>query len=171
MDAIGPSRFLRAAAALLAVSAVFLSLAAAACGDDGGAKTPTAAPSPTLNPAAAFRATAKAAGEALGKQAGQLLQDMQAANETQSDPKWPGVLTSDADLVTSAAATVKALAPPAGFPAAPVTALQAAASRLAEGAGLLKQSVQRADSALGAQAFAALSEGQGLLEPALAGLQ
>ena len=43
--------------------------------------------------------------------------------------------------------------------------------RLAQGAQFLKQSVQAADPAAGAQAFGALTEGRGMLTATMAGLK
>jgi len=145
-------------------------LAAAACGG-GGTTTPTPAPTATPDPAAAYKASATNLATTLGTQADTALKDMQSAQLTQTDPKWATVLTTDADLVTASAAQLKALNSPGGALAATAASLSAAADRLAQGAQFLKQSVQAADPVAGAQAFAALTEGRGMLSAAAAGLK
>lgn len=156
--------------AVFAIGAIVL-MAAAACGG-GGTKTPTAAP-PTATPdaASAYKAQATGLVTTLGKQADTALQDMQSAQTSQTDPKWGTVLPADADLITATAAQLKALPSPGGTLAPVATALSAAADQLSQGAQFLKQSVQKADPAAGAQAFAALTQGRAMLTAAAAGLQ
>lgn len=156
--------------AIFAIGAIVL-MAAAACGG-GGTKTPTAAP-PTATPdaASAYKAQANGLVTTLGKQADTALQDMQSAQTSQTDPKWATVLTADADLITATAAQLKALSAPAGPLTAIAAGLAAAADQLSQGAKFLKQSVQAADPVAGAQAFAALTLGRGLLTSAATGLQ
>ncbi len=154
--------------ALVRLSAVILLLALlAACGDsDEPAPAATATPPATQDPASGYIADARAAAARLGAETDTLLKDMVAAQTSQADPKWPGVLNADADLVASAAAALKGLtAPPES--AAAAAALAAAATRLEEGARLLKASVQTASRDSGLQAFTALTEGKGLLTNAI----
>ena len=160
----------RFAGAIFIISTVAV-LAAAACGGGDGTKTPTVAPTATPDAVAAYKANANSLVTTLGKQTDTALQDMQTAQTSQTDPKWGTVLPADADLITASAAQLKALTSPGGSLAPVAAALSAAADRLAQGAQFLKQSVQAADPAAGAQAFAALSEGRGMLTAAAAGLQ
>jgi hypothetical protein len=157
----------------LAAAITLVSLSLAACGGDDS-KPGTAVPSATTvsnDASAQYRTKAAAAVTNLGKQAETALKDMQSAQFSQSDPKWPGVLTSDADLVLAAAVQLKAVVPPAGPMEDVARRLNEAADKLSEGARSLKQSVQSADQAAGALAFANLTAGRGMLTDAAASLK
>ena len=150
---------------------VIVGLTAVACGG-GGTKTPTAAaPTATQDPAAGYKKSASDLATTLAKQTDTALQDMQSAQLTQTDPKWATVLTADAALITATAAQLKALTAPGGALATVSAGLSAAADQLSQGAQFLKQSVQAGDPVAGAQAFAALTVGRGLLTAAAAALQ
>jgi hypothetical protein len=159
---VGPLR----AFVLCALLSLGLTVLAVGCGDDDddGKKTPTTRATATADAATDFKIRAKAAAAKAEKETETLLADMQAAQLSQADPKWPGVLTTDADLVIAAANALKALTPAATTPPALSAGLQSAATRLAEGADILKRSITSADQTLGLQAFAALSEGLGTLK-------
>jgi hypothetical protein len=151
----------------LVAGLALMALLVSACGDDDS--TATATPSPavtTADPGAVYRGKAQAAAAKLATQAETALQDMQAAQLSQADPKWPATLTADADLITAAATELKGLKPPAGPLEDVARRLAEAADRLTEGAKFLKQSVQNADPVAGGQAFDALSDGQGKLAAA-----
>lgn len=157
-------------------------LAAAACGgsEEDDIKniqaTATAAardrPSATatLDPVAAYRQKVTAAGKRLSEATDQLHKDMLAASESQADPKWPTILTTDADAVIAAVAAVKALTPPDDRFSAFAAGLNEIAAKLESGAKLLKQAIPTADQAIGAQAFFAVDEGKAKLPDALAAL-
>jgi hypothetical protein len=161
----------------------FLVLAtlAAACGgggDDVGdiVKTATAvaktkpSPTPTPDAVATYRAKVAEVTAKLRERAASLTTDMLAAAETQGDPKWPAVLTGDADLVVAAATEAQALTPPADAYRAFAAKLNAAAATLGQGAATMKQAVQRADATLGGQAFELLTNGTTQLQEAMAAL-
>ena len=141
------------------------------CGGDGSG-TPTPAATATRQDATTeYRTQARDAAAKLGEQAEILVKDMQAAELSQADPKWPAVLTADADLVLAAATALKALTPPPGTPAELPAQLAAAADRLSEGADLQQQAVQTGDRNIGQQAFVTLAEGRTMLNAAAASLQ
>ncbi len=165
----------------LALVAV-LSLAAVACGgsEEDDIKniqaTATAAaknrPSPTAtpDPVAAYRLKVTAAGKQLSEATDQLHKDMLAASESQADPKWPALLTADADALIAAAAAAQALTPPEEKYKAFATGLNEVAATLDKGAKLLKQAIPTGDQEIGAQAFFAIDEGKTKLPGALAAL-
>jgi len=147
-------------------------------GDDVGdiVKTATAVattrPSPTATPdaVAAYRARVTEVTGRLRDRTATLTADMLAAAETQGDPKWPGVLTGDADLLAAAAADAQALAPPSDAYRAFATKLNTAATTLGQGAATMKEAVQKADATLGGQAFELLTNGTAQLQDAMAAL-
>lgn len=158
---------------------------AAACGDDDDVsdiqETATAAaraatataqvitPAPTDDPATVYREEVRTLGEALAKAAGTLQADMIAAGESQADPKWPQVLGADVAAVLSAAQELTDLDPPAGQETLDGQ-VEAAAQKFFDGANLMRTAVERQDPQAGAQAAAALGEGQAMLEAVLSGL-
>ena len=115
-----------------------------------------------------YKAGARAAAAKLGKQTDALIKDMQAAQTSQSDPKWAGILNGDSDLVTSAATELKALTPPAGAMTTAQSRLARAADQLISAAALMKQTVETGDAATGAQAYLGLTQGRGSLTDASA---
>lgn len=163
-------------AALLAVL-----VAATGCGGGGDdikdiQATATAAaktrPSPTAtpDPVAAYRAKVTTGTQKLGDAADTLIKDMLAAAETQADPKWPTVLQADADAITLAATALKGLVPPGDAYKSFAAQLETAVDSLSQAAVLLKQTVQSADPALGAQTFELLGKGKEQLTAAMAAL-
>jgi hypothetical protein len=158
-----------------------LGLFGSACGGGGEnlsdiVKTATAAatmrpsPTPTPDAVATYRLAATEGAQKLNDLAGTLTKDMLAAAESQGDPKWPGVLTGDADLLAAAATAVQALVPPSDAYRPFSTKLSAAAATLGKGASTMKQAVERADATLGAQAFELLTTGTTQLQEAMAAL-
>ena len=146
---------------------LLVSVLAGACGGgDSSSKT-----TPTTAGGGDYKTKAQNAATKLGKQADALAKDMQTAQATQSDPKWAGILNSDADLIVAAANDLKALTPPAGSLAAVHAQFVKAADRLIEAAGFMKKSVETGDVASGTQAYFALTDGKGTLNEALAALK
>lgn len=165
----------------LGLAALLVAAGAAACGGGGDdiadiQATATAAaknrPSPTAtpDPVTAYRQKVTAAGKRLSDATDQLHKDMLGAAESQADPKWPAMLTADADAVIAAAAAVTGLAAPDDRHREFQTNLAAVAATLDRGAKLLKQAIPTADQEVGAQAFFAVDEGKTKLAPALAAL-
>lgn len=175
------------AAELLAIAALAAAViaSAAACGGDDDISdiqatataaaqnaTATAAvstPTPTADATTEYFGNVKSLGQALTEDAGTLMSDMLAASESQADPKWPGVLTADAESVVSAAQRLIDLQPPPGQETLDAQ-VEAAAQKLIEGANLMKTAVEDQSPESGAQAAAALGEGQGMLQAVLSGL-
>lgn len=158
-----------------------LAVLAAACGGGGDdvadiVKTATAvattkpSPTPTPDAVAAYRTRVVEVSDRLRDRTTTLTTDMLAAAETQGDPKWPGVLTGDADLLAAAAAEAQALAPPTEAYRAFASKLNTAAATLGQGAATMKQAVQRADATLGGQAFELLANGTTQLQEAMSAL-
>jgi hypothetical protein len=163
----------RRVASLLSLFLVVLlvpALAVACGGDDSSSKaTPTRAPATAGG--GDYKTKAQNAATKLGKQADALVKDMQTAQMSQSDPKWNGILTSDADLIVTAANELKALTPPAGSLADVHAQFVKAADRLIEAAGFMKKSVDTGDVAAGTQAYLGLTQGNSMLTDALAALK
>lgn len=171
--------------------AAFLSSIAAACGDDddGGGdfadiqgtataaaqQTATAAaqisPTATPDPAIAFYASATTLAAELGDLVNTLNDDMLRAAANQADPKWPQVLTTDADLVIAKAGELTRLARPTGVPADLTAKLDEATAGLTKGAGLLKDAITNASADLGLQSAQTLDAGEIALDEARALLE
>lgn len=121
--------------------------------------------------AAGYKTKAQADVAKLTKQTDALLQDMQTAQLSQSDPKWPGIFNGDADAIVTTANDLKSLNPPAGPYTNTQAQLSKAADKLIEGAGYMKKSVETGDNSTGAQAFFALTQGKGMLTDASSALK
>ena len=145
-------------------------------GDDGGddfadiKATATAAaqrsPSPeaTVDLVKAYYVQASALAKELADLTNTLDADMLGAQASQGDPKWPPVLTADADLVIAKANALNTLAVPAGVPPTLAGRVGGAAQGLAAGANLLKQAILKLDPAIGAEAAATLDNAENLLD-------
>lgn len=157
---------------LLLFVPLVVALAAACGGGDSSSKTtPTRAPATSPAGGGDYKTKAQNAAVKLGKQADALIKDMQTAQTSQSDPKWPGTFTSDADLIIAAANELKSLTPPAGALTGVHAQFVKAADTLIQAAELMKKTVQTADQTTGTQAYFGLTQGKGLLNDALAALK
>ncbi len=85
-----------------------------------------------------------------------LTADLLAAQASQSDPKWPGVLTADLDLVSAKAAAITAVPAPTGLPSGLADRLAAVAASASSGAAQRKTAVQNADAVTAAKAVQTL---------------
>jgi hypothetical protein len=100
----------------------------------------------------------------------QLNQDLVAASANQADPKWPGVLSTDLQLVANTANGLSGLEPPGDAYRAFGSSLDAAVAKIVDGTQLLSKSITERDENAGAQAFLALTQGRAMLDAALASL-
>lgn len=142
---------------------------ATAAAQNATATAAVTTPTPTAGATSEYLASVKRLGQALAEAGGTLQSDMLAAAESQADPKWPGVLTADAASVVSAAQELIDLEPPAGQESLDGQ-VEAAAQKLLDGANLMKTAVEDQSPESGAQAAAALGEGQGMLQAVLSSL-
>ncbi|MCZ2109213.1 MAG: hypothetical protein LC118_06575 [Dehalococcoidia bacterium] len=154
---------------LLAAALGGTTLVAAACGsgDDLGDIKATAtaaaknAPSPTAtpDPVPAYRQAADQKAGELATAVKKIQDDMIAASTTQADPKWPSVLTADADAITQKANELIALKAPNADYQPVADQMTTAATKLSTGADLMKQAVTKLSQDFGIQGAAALDEG------------
>lgn len=158
---------------------VILTVFSAGCGGNSGdddfsdlratataAATRAPSPEPTANPVISYYTTVgKLAGE-LADLAKALNMDMLAAAETQGDPKWPALLTTDADLVIAKAQALGKVSVPAEVPPDIAGNVAQAVERLTKGASLLKEAIAKLDPAIGAEAAVALDDGARSLDKA-----
>ena len=96
--------------------------------------------------------------------------DLRAANENRADPNLPNLLTTDFQLVASAATSLGDLTPPNDSYKEFDASLDQATATILQGTQLLGKSITNQDELAGAQAFAALSTGRSMLDAALASL-
>jgi hypothetical protein len=166
---------------LIAGLFILAGMPTAACGGGGDdiknvQSTATAAaknrPSPTAtpDPVSAYRQKVTTSGKKLSDASEKAVADMLSAAQNQADPKWPPIITADADAVIAAAGDVKALTLPNDSYRDFARNLGDVAAQLEKGAQTLKQAIPRADQDLGAQAFTLLSEGKDKLTAVLATL-
>lgn len=147
-----------------------------ACGDDGkddfddiratatAAALQTPSPGPTTDPVTTYYAQALSLATELGELVNALDADMLAAAQTQADPKWPGVLNTDADLVIAKAKALDSLAAPGSVSQTLTGKINGASDGLAAGAELLKQAILKQDPAIGASAAQTIDEGENALD-------
>lgn len=133
----------------------------------GAQVSPTATPDPAI----AFYSSATTLAAELGDLVNTLNDDMLGAAANQADPKWPQVLTTDADLVIAKAGELERLTRPAGLPADLTAKLDEAIAGLTKGAGLLKDAITNASPDLGLQSAQALDAGEVALDEARALLE
>ena len=126
--------------------------------------TPSPTAAPTVDPLTAWYADALKAADALADAVNQLTDDMLAAQQNQADPKVPGLLTADADLVVAGAAALSRVQTPAGAPDALTGKVAQAVEGLTEGANLLKEAIAKLDPAIGQQAADALAAAEAILD-------
>lgn len=158
-------------AVLGAIAGVLMgtALVVAACGggDDLGdiKATATAAaknapsPTPTQDPVPAYQQNAEQKASELATAVKKIQDDMIAASTTQADPKWPSVLTADADTITQKAKELSALKAPNADYQPIADQMTTAATKLSSGADLMKQAVTKLSQEFGVQGAAALDEG------------
>lgn len=126
--------------------------------------TPSPTAAPTVDPLTAWYADALKAADALAEAVNQLNDDMLAAQQNQADPRVPGLLTADADLVIAKAAALTAVQAPAGAPAALTGKVAEAVEGLSNGANLLKEAIAKLDPAIGQQSADALAVAEAILD-------
>lgn len=132
--------------------------------------TPSPTAAPTVDALAAWYADALKAAESLGEAVNQLNDDMLAAQQNQADPKVPGLLTADADLVIAKAAALKSLEIPAAAPGALTEKVSQSVEELTRAANLLKEAITKLDPAIGQQSADALAAGETILDAVRADL-
>jgi hypothetical protein len=133
--------------------------------------TPSPTAAPTVDPLAAWYADALKAADALAEAVNQLNDDMLAAQQNQADPKVPGLLTADADLVIAKAAALTAVRAPAGASEALTGKVAEAVEGLTNGANLLKEAITKLDPAIGQQSADALAVAEAILDEVRAELK
>jgi hypothetical protein len=177
-DRLAPVNVLHKVVGIVVASAAATAFVAGACGGNSEDEfedirktatavallTPSPTAAPTVDPLAAWYADALKAADALAEVVDQLNQDMLAAQQNQADPKVPGLLTADADLVIAKAAALKSLQAPAGAPAALTGKVAEAVEGLTTGANLLKEAIAKLDPAIGQQAADTLAAGETILD-------
>lgn len=167
MNAAPRTRRLCRFSATFAVALVALTLTSCGGGssnfsDIRGTATAAAAlhpsPSATVDLRAAYLTQQVALTAELRTLLDHLTADLLAAQASQSDPKWPGVLTADLDLVSAKAAAIAAAAPPPGLPAGLADRLASVAASASSGAAQLKTAVHNADAVTAAKAVQTLDD-------------
>lgn len=126
--------------------------------------TPSPTAAPTVDPLAAWYAEALKAADDLAGAVNQLNDDMLAAQQNQADPKVPGLLTADADVVIAKAAALKALEVPAAAPGALTEKVSQSVEELTRAANLLKEAITKLDPAIGQQSADALAVAEAILD-------
>lgn len=144
-----------------------LAILLTACGGDDGfediEKTATAAATlqptatPTPDPVTAYRSAISEGVPVLRERVAQLWTDLLAAQESQADPKWPGVLHADLDLVQAAADELSALESPREPYDEFQQELVALLQTMTEGVGSLSAAIDSADATLAAEGVAAIT--------------
>lgn len=169
---------------LLAASAAIAGAVACGGGDDeddfediratataAAAATPSPSPGPTQDPTIPYYSQALALANELAELVNKLDADMLAAQSSQADPKWPQLLTADADLVIAKAKHLDSLTVPGGVPETLRGKIRQACDGLAAGADLLKQAILKLDPAIGQESASTLDAGENVLEDVRAELQ
>lgn len=169
---------------LLAASAAIAGAVACGGGDDeddfediratataAAAATPSPSPGPTQDPTIPYYSQALALANELAELVNKLDADMLAAQSSQADPKWPQLLTADADLVIAKANQLDSLTVPGGVPETLRDKIRQACDGLAAGADLLKQAILKLDPAIGQESASTLDAGENVLEDVRAELQ
>ena len=169
---------------LLAASAAIAGAVACGGGDDeddfediratataAAAATPSPSPGPTQDPTIPYYSQALALANELAELVNKLDADMLAAQSSQADPKWPQLLTADADLVIAKAKQLDSLTVPGGVPETLRGKIRQACDGLAAGADLLKQAILKLDPAIGQESASTLDAGENVLEEVRAELQ
>ncbi len=87
-----------------------------------------------------------------------LTADLLAAQASQSDPKWPGVLAAALALVSAKAAAIASVPVPTGLPSGLADRLAAVAASASSGGSQLKTAVQNADAVTAAKAVQTLDD-------------
>ncbi len=123
-----------------------------------------AAVTPTIDPMAAYKSRANGLASDLSGLYGALFADLLKAQVNQADPKWPGVLTGDADLIVQKAQELRNLAQPAELNPVLAGKIGGVADAFSAAATLLKQAVLRADPGQSAQAVQMLGQANNDLE-------
>ncbi len=126
--------------------------------------TPSPTAAPTSDPLTAWYGDALKAADTLAEAVNQLNDDMLAAQQNQADPKVPGLLTADADLVIAKAAALAAVQAPTGAPEALRGKVAEAVEGLTKGANLLKEAIAKLDPAVGQQSADALAAAEAILD-------
>ncbi len=137
-------------------------------------RTPSAAASasPTADPGQAYLSQATTLVNQIVGLLGTLHNDLLAAQANQADPKWPGVLTADCDLVSAKATEIANLPRPGSVPNTLTSEVRGTANSTASAADLLKSAVHDADPTRAAQAVATLEDNTTIFKdllPQLAG--
>lgn len=135
------------------------------------AATPSPSPGPTQDPTIPYYSQALALANELAELVNKLDADMFAAQSSQADPKWPQLLTADADLVIAKAKQLDSLTVPGGVPETLRGKIRQACDGLAAGADLLKQAILKLDPAIGQESASTLDAGENVLEEVRAELQ
>jgi hypothetical protein len=165
---------MRPAFAVLGVCLLALPLLAACGGgddDDGddfddirASATAAAERSPTEGATTAdaggdgYPAAAREAVDELNEALAQLNADLTAAEGSQADPKWPGILNADIEAVRTAGAAVKDLEAPADLEDIS-TAINDGVDEVLRGVDQLANAIESASQEVGAQAVLAITTG------------
>ncbi len=153
--------------ALLSGAAVLL----AACGSGGPPKPKTPIALPTqANPVASYRDEVTSQGQKLLGQVDQMTNDMLGAEQSQTDPKWPGVLTNDFKLIQTTANNLKSLKPPNASYQDFQTKLNSALDTIIAGTNDMSTALTQQSADAGSKAFDEFTNGKTALQEALAAL-
>ena len=159
----------------LAVLAGFACFALSACGGDSNddlsdiKATATAAAqsrtaTPTVDAASAYREDVARLGSEVHDSVQRLTADLLAAQASQGDPKWPGVLGADCDDLATRATALANVNEPGSVPSVLTSGVEGAAISISSSATLLKQAVQNADADLAARAVQQMQDSETTLE-------
>lgn len=151
---------------LILSAVISLALPLQACGGDDGfedieqtatavaSMQPTATPTP--DPVAAYRIAIQEGIPVLRERVAQLWTDLLAAQENQADPKWPGVLHADLDLVQSSADELRLESPGEPYDGFQQQ-LTALLDEMTGGVESLSAAIDSADATLAAEGVAAIT--------------